>query len=97
MIYKYTKCGSVIAKIMADANMSDKNMRVTDIREWIFEAVEKIGAPMQYIIRESGEDGCPIFDVCDGHVPMPDDLESLIAVAYSPGPNGPWTAVRKNE
>jgi hypothetical protein len=26
--------------------MSEKNMRVTDIREWIFEAVEKIGAPM---------------------------------------------------
>jgi hypothetical protein len=31
---------------MADADMSEKNMRVTDIREWIFEAVEKIGAPM---------------------------------------------------
>jgi hypothetical protein len=31
---------------MADANLSDKNLRVTDIREWIFEAVEKIGAPM---------------------------------------------------
>jgi hypothetical protein len=46
MIYKYTKCESVIAKIMADANMSDKNLRVTDIREWIFEAVEKIGAPV---------------------------------------------------
>lgn len=97
MIYKYTKCESVIAKIMADANMSDKDLRVSDIREWIFEAVEKIGAPMQYIMRESGEDGCPILHVCDGHVAIPDDLESLIAVAYSPGPNGPWVAVRKNE
>jgi hypothetical protein len=46
MIYKYTKCESVIAKIMADADMSDKSLRVSDIREWIFEAVEKIGAPM---------------------------------------------------
>jgi len=66
MIYKYTKCESVIAKILADSNMSEKNMRVTDMREWIFEAVEKIGAPLQYIQRESGEDGCPILQVCDG-------------------------------
>ena len=42
MIFKYTKCESVIAKIMADADMSEKNIRVTDIREWIFEAVEKV-------------------------------------------------------
>ncbi len=46
MIYKYTNCESVIAKILADSNMSEKNMRVTDMREWIFEAVEKIGAPL---------------------------------------------------
>jgi hypothetical protein len=46
MIYKYTKCESVIAKIMADLDASEKNNRVTDIREWIFEAMEKIGAPL---------------------------------------------------
>jgi hypothetical protein len=49
MIYKYTKCESVIAKIMADSDMQEKDIRISDIREWIFEAVEKIGAPMQYI------------------------------------------------
>lgn len=46
MIYKYTSCESVIAKIMADLNMAEKDTRVTDMREWIFEAVEKIGAPV---------------------------------------------------
>lgn len=97
MIYKYTKCESVIAKIMADANMSEKNMRVTDIREWIFEAVEKIGAPIQYIERESGVDGCPIFRLEGSQIPIPDDLESLTAVAYSIGPEGPWMPARKNE
>jgi len=49
MIYNYIKCESIIAKVMADLNMSEKNVRITDIREWIFEAVDKIGAPMQYI------------------------------------------------
>ena len=97
MIYKYTKCESVIAKIMSDANLSDKNLRITDIREWIFEAVEKIGAPMQYMEKESGSDGCPILKICDRQVPIPDDLESLVGVAYSTSPDGPWTPVRKNE
>ena len=46
MIYKYTSCESVIAKIMADLDQSEKGNRVTDMREWIFEAIEKIGAPM---------------------------------------------------
>lgn len=96
MIYKYTKCESVIAKIMADANMSDKNLRVTDIREWIFEAVEKIGAPVQYMQRESGVDGCPILEICDKQVPMPDDLESLSAVAYSLDGNH-WIPARKDD
>ena len=96
MIYKYTKCESVIAKIMADADMSEKNIRVTDIREWIFEAVEKIGAPVQYVQKESGEDGVPIFEIHEHQVPIPDDLESLTAVAYSTdGTN--WVQVRKDE
>lgn len=96
MIYKYTKCESVIAKIMADADMSEKNIRVTDIREWIFEAVEKIGAPVQYVQKESGEDGVPVFEVHEHQVPLPDDLESLQAVAYSrDGSN--WVQARKDE
>lgn len=97
MIYKYTKCESVIAKILADANVSAKNIRVTDIREWIFEAIEKIGAPMQYVQKESGYDGCPILRIEDHQVPIPDDLESLTAVAYSPNPNGPWVQARKDD
>lgn len=97
MIYKYTKCESVIAKIMADADMSDNSLRVSDIREWIFEAVEKIGAPMQYIQKESGRDGCPILKVCDKQVPMPDDLESLTAVAYSSEHDGKWVPARKDD
>lgn len=97
MIYKYTKCESVIAKIMADANMSEKNMRVTDMREWIFEAVEKIGAPVQYEQRESGVDGCPIFRLEGHQIPIPEDLEALNAVAYSTSPDGPWIPVRKDD
>ena len=93
MIYNYTKCESVIAKIMADLDSSEIRQRTSDIREWIFEAVDKIGAPMQYISKESGED-IPVLQIQDYQVPIPNDLQVLDGVAYSTSPTGPWTAMR---
>ena len=90
MIYNYTKCESIIAKIMADLDSSEVNNRITDIREWIFEAVDKIGAPMQYIRKESGHDGLPLLVIKDNQVPLPADLIVLDGVAYSENPKGPW-------
>lgn len=91
MIYKYTKCESVIAKIMADADLGEAHFRVTDIKEWIFEAIEKIGAPMQYIKKETG----PIK--LDGYqIPIPDDLNSLSTVAYSRSAKGQYIVVRSS-
>ena len=90
MIYNYTKCESVIAKIMADLDSSEVRQRISDIREWIFEAIDKIGAPMQYISKESGADGSPILQICDNQVPLPPDLVVLDGVAYSETLKGPW-------
>ena len=83
MIYNYTKCESVIAKIMADLDSSEVRNRISDIREWIFEAIDKIGAPMQYISKESGAGDSPILQICDNQVPLPADLVVLDGVAYS--------------
>lgn len=94
MIYNFIKCESVIAKIMADLDSSESRQRTTDIREWIFEAIEKIGAPMQYIKRESGADGVPIFEIEDNQIPLPKELVHLDGVAYSTSPTGPWVPVR---
>lgn len=91
MIYNYIKCESVIAKIMADLDASEVRQRITDIREWIFEAIDKIGAPTQYIHKESGVDGVPVYEICDYQVPIPADLAVLDGVAYSHKPTGPWT------
>lgn len=90
MIYNYTRCESVIAKIMADLDSTEVRQRTSDIREWIFEAVDKIGAPMQYIKKESGQDGLPVLKIEDSQVPIPADLKVLDGVAYSPNPDGPW-------
>lgn len=95
MIYNYTKCESVIAKIMADLDSTEVRQRTSDIREWIFEAMEKIGAPMQYISKESGTESAPILQIQDYQVPLPADLSTLDAVAYSTNPNGPWIPMSK--
>lgn len=94
MIYNYTKCESVIAKIMADLDISETKLRITDIKEWIFEAVDKIGAPMQYITKESGVDGEPLLQMHEYQVPIPCGLQSLDGVAYGTSPNGPWIPMR---
>lgn len=90
MIYKYTRCESVIAKIMADLDSTEARQRTSDIKEWIFEAVDKIGAPMQYIRKESGTKDFPVLKIEDNQVPIPSDLVVLDGVAYSETPRGPW-------
>lgn len=90
MIYNYTRCESVIAKIMADLDSTEARQRTSDIKEWIFEAVDKIGAPMQYIKKESGVDDVPILKIEDNQVPLPSDLVVLDGVAFSQSPKGPW-------
>lgn len=96
MIYNYIKCESVIAKILADLDSTEAHQRISDIREWIFEAVEKIGAPMQYICAESGDEIHPILKIEDYQVPLPSDLHSLDGVAYSLSPTGPWVPIAKS-
>ena len=89
MIYNYTKCESVIAKIMADLNSTEIQQRTSDIREWIFEAVDKIGAPMQYIEKEVQ------LKIEDNQVPLPADLQILDAAAYQPHHNSKKQAMLK--
>lgn len=76
---------------MADLDSTEVRQRTSDIREWIFEAVDKIGAPMQYISRELGSEGDPpVLKINDYQVPIPSDLQVLDGVAYAEKPEGPW-------
>lgn len=87
MIYNYTNCESVIAKILADLDSTDVRNRITDIREWIFEAVDKIGAPMQYISNEI------VLPIEDHQIPLPIDLHDIDVVAYAKQDKGPWVVM----
>lgn len=81
---------------MADLDSSEANIRTSDIKEWIFEAVDKIGAPMQYIKKESGTEDFPVLKIEDNQVPIPEDLVVLDGIAYSQNIKGPWVPVNKS-
>ena len=81
---------------MADLDSTEAGNRTSDIREWIFEAVDKIGAPMQYISKESGDGGVPVFSIQDNQIPIPADLVALDGLAYSTKQDGPWVPMTKS-
>jgi hypothetical protein len=41
---KLISSGTIIAKVIADLDLKEDQIRITDIREWIQECVLKIGA-----------------------------------------------------
>ena len=63
MITKLTSIQSVIAKVIADLNIQEDDLRISDVIEWVGEAIEKIGAVTQFIPKVSGEFGTPCTKV----------------------------------
>lgn len=95
MTYKLISSKSVLAKVMADLDLSEEELKVTDMREWIGEAVEKIGAVRQLNPKQSGVDGEPMLEIKGHQAPLPCDLHQLHQVAYAFRPCGPWFPMRK--
>lgn len=89
MITKLTSTKTVIAKIIADLDLNEDDIKITDIREWIADGMEKIGAYTQFIPKvETVEIRCH-------QAPLPCDLHQLHQVAYSFNCDGPWFPTRK--
>lgn len=84
-----------MAKVIADLDLKEDSIKVTDIREWIGEAVEKIGSVRQLINKVSGVDGAPTIEIVGHQAQLPCDLHHLKQVAYSVSPCGPWAHMRK--
>lgn len=81
MVYKFTSAKEVIAKIYSDLDIQEELHRITDIREWITEAIEKIGAFDQYVKKVVS------FPVIDYKVKIPSDMKNMIQCAFSFEPN----------
>lgn len=80
---------SVVAKVIADLDLKEDQIRITDIREWIMEGILKIGAIQQY------EHKVVILPIECHQVALPCDLYKLGQVAFSFCNGGGWLPMRK--
>lgn len=96
MIQNYITSDVIIAKVMSDLDIQEEGQRVTDMREWIFEAIEMIGASTQYAHVESGAEGIPVLKIHNYQASLPDNIHKVKTVAYSKQDNGPWQPMRAN-
>lgn len=81
---------TVIAKVIADLQLQESDIRITDMREWCMEAILKIGAIQQY------EHKVAILPIECHQVALPCDLYKLGQVAFSFCNGGGWLPMRKS-
>ena len=89
MVTKLTSIKTIIAKLIADLDLQEKDIKISDCIEWAGEAIEKIGAVTQFIPKVA-----TIPFNCH-QAPIPCDLHQLHQIAYSYNCNGPWFPMRK--
>lgn len=86
---KLVSSKSIIAKIIADNDMNENDIRISDMREWIGEAMEKIGAIQQL------EHKVAVIPIICHQAKLPCDLYKIDQVAYSFSNGGGWLPMRK--
>ena len=79
---------SVIAKILADLDLKEDQIKISDFYEWITEALLKIGALQQFNQK------VVVLPILEGRVKLPCDLYQLGQVAFS-FDTSRWFAMRK--
>lgn len=89
MIYKLISSKAVIAKVIADLGLNETEIPITDIRQWIAEALMNIGSVNQL------DHKVEIFPLNGYQVKLPCDLERLNSVAYSTCDCGGWIPMKR--
>lgn len=89
MILHLISSQSVISKVIADMDMSEQNIRISDMIEWVGEALGKIGGIQEMSPQET------ILPVCNHQVRIPCDSKNITQVAFSDNEDGPWYPTKK--
>lgn len=89
MIYKMTSSKSVVAKVIADLGLTESEILITDIKQWLSEAMMNIGSVNQL------EHKVEVLPLKGYQVKLPCDLERLNSVAYSACDCGGWIPMKK--
>lgn len=89
MIDRLTTSKEIIAKIIADYDLKEDEIKITDIKEWIGEGMEKIGAVQQLEHKTTN------LIVENYQAKLPCDLYRLGQVAFSFKNGCAWLPMRK--
>lgn len=90
MINKLVSSKSIIAKIIADLDLQEEEIKISDFIEWIGEANEKIGAVTQCIQKDI------VLKVSGYQAKLPSDLNNLYTVAFSFKSNEGWIPLKRS-
>lgn len=88
MVYKMITSKSIIAKVIADLGLEEDKIKISDCKEWIGEAVQKIGSVNQKHRKTV------ILPLKGYQCKLPCDLESIDLVAYSSNKES-WQLMKK--
>ena len=80
---------AVIAKVIADLDMKEEDIKITDIKQWISDACMNIGSVNQL------EHKVVVLPLNSYQCKLPCDLERLNSVAYSTCSWGGWIPMKK--
>ncbi|GHT65727.1 hypothetical protein AGMMS50239_26080 [Bacteroidia bacterium] len=94
MVTKLTSSNELIAKVIADLDLAESDVRISDIVEWIGEGLEHIGGVWMYSKEVSGVTDESVLEVCGYQAALPCNIKDLISVAYSQSPHGGWRPCR---
>lgn len=90
MVYKMVSSKAVIAKVIADLDLNEKDIKITDIKQWIGDCCMNIGSVNQL------EHKVVTLQLKDYQCKLPCDLERLNSVAYSACDCGGWIPMKKS-
>lgn len=88
MVYKMVTSKSIIAKVIADLGLEEDKIKITDTREWIGEAMQKIGSVNQKHRK------VVTLELKGYQCKLPCDLDSIDLVAYSTNKES-WQVMKK--
>lgn len=96
MIYKTVSSKEIISKVITDLRLQEKDHSISDMVEWIGEALDIIGAFRQYNIKVTGLENIPLLEVSDYQVKLPNDLIRPLFIQYSTTKYGPFQPLKWN-
>ncbi len=83
MVYNLVSVKNVIAKVIADLNLQEENILITDFIQWAGEALSKIGAVTTLTNKVTGKEGIPLLEIENYQARLPMDCHNVQQIAYA--------------